>query len=119
MWRSGAGVVAAAVTLLGCLFITATGVRADSGACHIGKPLYCMKYAGLICPKENTAPNVPEACAAWERACLECHGEIHGCLGEAMPPRDSPLCDKCENEWRSCMHRIDAQHWPNRRAKRE
>ena len=27
-------------------------VRADS-ACHIGKPLYCMKYAGMICPKEN------------------------------------------------------------------
>jgi hypothetical protein len=90
-------------------------VRADS-ACHIGKPLYCMKYAGMICPKENPLPNAAEKCAEWQQACFECHGRISACLGGARPPAHSPLCDNCENEWRACMHGIDAKYWPNRRG---
>jgi hypothetical protein len=82
--------------------------------CRIGKPSYCLKYGESRCIKTNDVPDRAKACARWTAGCLDCHGAIPACFGGRRPPAQSALCTTCDEAWRACMRRIDAQFWPGR-----
>jgi hypothetical protein len=97
--------------------VPSAAAQPSGPTCHVGRPSNCVKYGGSRhCERKNTLGDVKATCAAWRSACLECHRVGAVCIGEAGTTRGTPLCKACNDLVPPCLHRIDAQYWPNRLA---